>query len=321
MKDFNDSCNNTILETEKLLKQNSEWELRYDEYAKKISSNINDVIQKKSLFHQWKPLFLYMNVTEAKGGKTFSLRYLGQDVAHLKVKKNIPVISTKKFDKNNLKYFGCSINLNNCEWRSEKAQEFRKFFNALPKRNNIKKNDEHRIESLLLTEFSKSSSKNKVLLNIQPVRLALSNRFQMPTPISASKTTLTYSNSSRGGIDILARIGTGNGIKLSVIEVKDENKASEPPAKAIQQGLAYATFIQQLLRSKSGEMWWKLFGFNRKLPGKIQINVVCAMPSSNNNDTSFAGENIPFEKDCYQLHYIYFQENNNKIENIVTSLK
>jgi len=67
--------------------------------------------------------------------------------------------------------------------------------------------------------------------------------------------------------------------------------------------------------------WWKIFGFNRKLPGEIKINVVCAMPSINNNDTSFAGKNILIENDCFQVHYIYFKENKNRIENIVTSLK
>ena len=118
----------------------------------------------------------------------------------------------------------------------------------------------------------------------------------------------------------MARTGTGNSIKLCVIEVKDENKPTEPPEKVILQALAYATFIQQLFRSKSGYEWWKIFGFNRQLPDKIQINVVCAMPSINNNDTSFAGVKIHIENDCFHLHYMYFQEQNNEIGSILTSL-
>jgi len=39
---------------------------------------------------------------------------------------------------------------------------------------------------MLLTEFSKKSGKDKVLCNIQPVKIAGIARFQMPAPLYAS---------------------------------------------------------------------------------------------------------------------------------------
>ncbi len=144
----------------------------------------------------------------------------------------------------------------------------------------------------------------------------------MPTPLSASNMKkLKYFGYSGGGIDIIARIGSGYATKLCIMEVKDENVSNEPPAKAIQQGLAYATFIRELLRTDNGKEWWKLFGYSHKLPEQIELYVSCVMPSTNNNDTTFADKTINIDQDSIHLHYIYFQEKNNCVEDMVTSLK
>lgn len=101
----------------------------------------------------------------------------------------------------------------------------------------------------------------------------------MCTPLKASNIKkIAYSGKNGGGIDILSRVGVGKATKLCVMEVKDENKKSEPPAKVIQQGLSYATFIRELLRSESGNAWWKIFGFNGKLPDHLELYVVCVLP-------------------------------------------
>ena len=175
---------------------------------------------------------------------------------------------------------------------------------------------------MLLTEFSKKSGKDKVLCNIQPVKIAGIARFQMPTPISAAKIKkVEFAGAGGGGIDIISRIGTVKATKLCIMELKDENAPKEPPAKAILQGLAYATFIRELLRSKGGQDWWKIFGFSSKLPEQLELYVVCVMPSISNNDTSFANKIIKTAKDSFHLHYIYFQEKDNKVVDIMTSLK
>ena len=128
--------------------------------------------------------------------------------------------------------------------------------------------------------FSKKRGIDKILCNIQPVKLAGIARFQMPTPLSAAKIKeVKFIGPAGGGIDIISRIGAGSATKLCIMELKDENKPDEPPAKVILQGLAYAVFIKELLRSESGAEWWKIFGFSGKLPEQLELYVICVMPS------------------------------------------
>lgn len=332
MTTFTDECNETVARVQSILKEKTEWTQRYSKYSQVILENLKTIKDKKILFREWKPLHLYMTVGEAKGQMIFSLRYLGQDVAKLRVNDQNVTISTSKFDVSNKTHFGCHVKLEgDCDWKSVKAKQFRKFFsdNVITRNNEGKKNEEHRLESLLLTEFTKNISQDKQIVNIQPVKLAGRARFQMPTPLRASNMTkLEYAGPNGGGIDIISRVGTGKATKLCIIEVKDENCTKEPPAKVIQQGLAYAAFIRELLRSKSGNEWWKIFGFGGTLPQSLEIYVACAMPSSATNNHSFSNINIDadpsktsaFPNDRFQLHYLYFQENVNQITSIASSL-
>ena len=325
MNDFINECENLVLEVKGLLKQNTEWILRYAQYAEKINSNLETIKKlKEGKFRQWSPLYLYMNVTQAKSQMEFSLRYLGQEVAKLKATADKITVSTQGLDKKNERDFECDIKLDSVEWRSGTASNFRRHFSNYPKRtaNSGKQNEEHRVESLLLTEFSKNKGIGKAFSYIQPVRFASIARFQMPTPFSASNINkLKYCGFSGGGIDILARTGRGYSTKLCIMELKDENNGKEPPAKVIKQGLAYAVFIMELLRSESGQDWWKIFGFGGIVPKSIELYVVCVMPSSKNNDTGFADTIIYSGNDRFCLHYMYFQENDNEVVDIVTSLK
>ena len=173
----------------------------------------------------------------------------------------------------------------------------------------------------MLSEFAKST--NKALLNIKPVMLE-SIFFPMPTPISASKKGDARYVGNGGGIDILARTGTGGqyGTFLCVIEVKDENNRKEPPAIVIKQAIKYATFVRELLRSDARESWWRLFGFGGAIPKKLLIHAICAMPDDI-IDMDFAGKIIEIEQDEIRLDYIYFKaqkEDKNIIESVITSL-
>lgn len=330
MSNFIKECENTISEVQRLLslEENKDWKIRYANYATEIAGNIDTIKKsKEKKFHEWAPLYLYMNVSAAKSHLKFSLRYLGQDVAKLKVNSDKIIISTKDFEKKNKRDFKCDVPLRDCEWRSIDARKFRNHFSSCLKRTSEsrKNNDEHRIESLLLTEFSKKNSKDKILCNIQPVKLAGISRFQMPTPLKASNiNNITHSGSYGGGIDILAQIGRGTATKLCVMEVKDEYTPKEPPAKVIQQGLAYATFIRELLRTDIGKLWWKIFGFGGDVPRKLELYVACVMPINNNMDISFTNSIISADnnsQDTFHLHYVYFHEEKNVLSSIDTSIE
>ncbi|MFC1972590.1 hypothetical protein ACFLVE_04220 [Chloroflexota bacterium] len=309
-----------IEETRLLLQINSEeWLGRYVDYAKKISGNIDSIKFVCSSFREWSPLKVYLNITSAKTAKrsvSFELRYLGQTVTKLIGNKDRKhKLNTKNYEKNNRDYFRCDIPLSSADWDGDDAAKFRSYFKNRKDTHNTgehKKHDEHRLESLLLTEFSRI--KNKVIRHIKPVTFG-GVRFPMPTPISASAhKAVKYSGTSGGGIDIMVRTGTGGkATRLCIMELKDENKKSEPPKDAMKQAVAYATFIHELLRSKAGAAWWKLFGFGGKIPEPLELYAACVMPSGLYNDYSFGNMELNIERDTIKLHYLYFNEENNRI--------
>ncbi len=325
LKEFN----NVVSEVLQLVSKNNEWVSRYHEYAKIIMQNLDEIKQARSSFREWAPLKFYLNVSNAKKASNYlslGVRYIGQEVAELifdKSKSNTPLLNTKKYNVKNAKYFDWHKSLNMVDWRGKEAKEFRAYFKKHPQRIEItsKRNEEHRIESLLLSEFSKQQSTGKALKYIQPVKIG-GIRFPMPTPISASyHKSVKYSKAYGGGIDIFARVGkSGSSAKLCVIELKDENNPKEPAIDVVKQAVAYAAFIRELLRSESGNDWWKLFGFSKQIPKKITILAACAMPSDKGNDYSFANKEIQVGGDIISLHYIYFQEKDNQIIRIDSSL-
>jgi hypothetical protein len=316
-----------IDETQGLLKQKNEWVDRYAIYAEKIDNNMDFIKTVRRSFREWSPLKVYLNTTSAQNAKKavrFELRYLGQTVAKLTGKEDgRHILSTKGFEKTNLRDFDCDIKLSAVAWDGKEAAKFRSFFrNRASIRNNTSNNsgnEEHRLESLLLTEFSKT--KGKLLRGIKPMMIG-GLRFPMPTPISASNhNILKYSGIRGGGIDILTRTGTGGrATNLCIMELKDENIKSEPPRDAMKQAVAYATFIRELLRSNSGEAWWKLFGFGREVPTPLVLFAACVMPSSTGNDYSFKDVVLDIDGDFIKLHYLYFTEANNQITSVDTSL-
>jgi hypothetical protein len=325
----------TIKEAQELLSENkTEWLVRYTKYASDILLNIDNeyIIKKyKKQFNEFPPLLFYISTTRAKENiknRLFlDIRYGGQSVATLKITSNDVTISTKDKDEKNLENFNCNIELpDNTPWRTTEATNFRKYFRErVEPRNKTKgsrSNEEHNVESLLLTEFSKRGSKDKAICGIQPIKI-FDYRFGMPTPISACnhKGPLKYSKQYGGGIDIFARTGNGrHSTYLTVIEVKDENKKDEPPTDALKQAIQYAVFIRELLRSDCGADWYKIFGFKGEIPKQLTIRVACAMPAGNNPDISFEKRIYEIGNDIIECHYIYFKYDGKKLSNFITSL-
>jgi hypothetical protein len=325
---YKEEYKTVINETRELLNANPEWRERYMSYAITISENTDFIRSARRKFALTSSLSAYINVSNAKNAKrmvNFELRHLGQSVADVIIRDDVINIDTARFETRNERDFGCGIALSNELWRSPEADKFRSFFhNRTPIRllGSLKKNEEHRLENLLLAEFSKNTS--KALPNIQPVKIA-GLRFPTPTPLSASNhSKVDYANFHGGGIDILARTGKGKYAKLCIIELKDENKKTEPVSDVLKQAIKYSVFVRELLRSDAGEAWWKLFGFNstgnNPIPENLILYTACAMPDMPEADISFANTEYNIENDVIRLHYIYFNEDGNEIKNIFTSL-
>lgn len=168
------------------------------------------------------------------------------------------------------------------------------------------KSPEHMCENLLLREFSLSDSSQKALCQIQPVKLA-GKYFQLTTPLMASKKAeVQLSNGHGGGIDILARVRhKDNKVRLSVIELKDDNHKKEPMTVVIQQAISYAIFLAKLLDSPCGDQWWKIFGF-KDSNHPTDIDVVGIMPEG--DVTELPKEPIIVGNFKLHLHALYFNK-------------
>ena len=339
-----------------LLNKNTTWINIYKGYIDKLNAAQRTIKKSQTRFSVPAPLKLYLPLNRAvkcsKKSVEYDLRYRGQHVANVKVcckpttTKNEGVKEDVFLEINEksqvLKRDGClykqyvGTSKNKFNWHtSDAAKAFRKTFQDAEFQKIDLGCHEHRLESYLLTNYAKKSSDGKELLYIQPVGMCgTAARFQMPTPFSASKLHKLnwdnldiYAKNRRrlgGGIDILARTGSGHATYLTIIELKDENSAGEPPHKAIGQAIAYSVFIRELLRcDKAGNSdWWKFFGFSGDIPQKLVLRAVIAMPFEGKgkgvrkkqaediavqfmNDIDTLKPKIKLGGDEIELHYIF----------------
>lgn len=199
------------------------------------------------------------------------------------------------------------------------------------------KSKEHLFESRLLKYLN--SSKKKILRHITPVTIK-GLFFQMPTFFKASEHGEEEFSLAGGGIDILARIKRRKVSPkkencICIMELKDSiSKGNEEPFQIIQQAMAYACCIQQLIRSEHGQEWYDIFrGKNnsKKIPTPLVLYACVVVPFGN----GFQKDNIPesykieeelsFENgDKLRLRYLYLEMNENYTEIIsepVTNLE
>jgi len=359
---------NVIVEVQKLLSADTEWKVRYNEYIDTILRKAEMAPFKKAQeqFAVPAPFQLYMPlstvVNDCSGTRTvFELRFHGQSVAVLivsnkkdkevaiRVKRTqaiYDVLRSAKMEKEATYLENLVMKTeasSEYDWHGEEAKSFRKIYSDLEHalKNNaqlrLAGQPEHEMESELLHNYAQKSSVDKEVSFIQPVMMYDTRaRFQMPTPIRASDVKngidkLSYSRSNGGGIDILARVGSGRSTYLAVLELKDENTKSEPPHKVVCQAIAYATFLHELIRSECGQKWWGFFGFGGSIPKNLSLKAVITMPYKNKNrivDESttkfidFINESesnriikIPGTNDSIELGYIFRDTPNGVIKN------
>lgn len=331
----------TLQKVQELLRNNPEWEERYERYSQRLNDEcfIDQIRYARDCFNVPAPFRVYMSVSMAMNKCTnthsaFELRFHGQSVAELYVPSNqsgndialkvkcTPAIYTAL---ESAQMADAAKRLENYAqskkifWHDTEAQDFRKIYADLEQKivsNTAIKltgQPEHEMESELLRNYAQKLSKDKEVSQIQPVIMNGTNAcFQMPTPLGASQAKkgadyIKYSAQRGGGIDILARMGIGRGTTLAVLELKDQNNGSEPPEKAICQAIAYATFLRELLRSKSGQAWWNFFGFQGQIPQVLHLKAIVVMPNEPGTSVVFGGQELKIgdNVDSIKLGYIY----------------
>jgi hypothetical protein len=82
---------------------------------------------------------------------------------------------------------------------------------------------------------------------------------------------------TNGHIDILTRRrGSDGRVRIGIWELKRPGEL----AHALEQAYIYTTTLALMLRSKSGTDWYRIFGFTRPLPSKLELESVVAVSQS-----------------------------------------
>ncbi len=295
------------------------WVDQYDSYVDILLENEKRINEMRVCFHEQKPLYVYLSIGRvAKAKLMFNLRFLGQSIGDLMVDGSTVMLNIDETQaKNNRNYFSkkefkqCMhfTKAGSYPWKGDEATKIRKeFAERLIDTDCVPRQQEHMVESALFSEFEKDRGEKKSLRWIQPIDYA-GVRIHMKTALKASSVVKGDAalSSAGGEIDLFCRRKVGNRSYLTVIEIKDENKAGESPEKAIKQALAYAVFIRELIRSKCGAKWMQIWGTgNQPWQDSVVLNAVIAMPESEHDNLSFVGQEITLGNDIIKLHHISF---------------
>lgn len=303
------------LQKQKDLLEKNEWGNQYLNYANALISNEFQIKERRKAFHKVEPLQVYTTIGMAKeNAYSFDMRYLGQSVATINVGKaksgRLVTLSTKSQHKNNKSWFNYDRLIDNEDWHnSQAAKEFRQYFKSKILPSALPRQKEHMWESRIFSELEKPRSVNKAICGIQPVSFA-GSRFHMKTAIKGSSDEKDVSNKG-GEIDVFCRQKIGNKLRLSVIEVKDENKTNESLEKTMIQALAYTVFIRELLRysKESGRAWLQIWGvkedsIDKHLDRPLEFNSIVAMPFVKNEIPDFLDKVIMLGDDKIFLRYM-----------------
>ncbi|ABW66069.1 hypothetical protein [Desulfosudis oleivorans] len=308
------------------------WNGKKASFEQRIAGWVNDVNKNKAKteearkrFHQWDPLRVYTSVSRIKNAPAyFSLRFFGQEVAviqangkqavQLSIEPKHVNWTERDFDKN----FRSKFNAGKIPWDSARAKRFRELFKAI--KNPTPHSREHLVETEIINSMKKFPSKSGIS-NIQPVFFA-DCPLQVPLPIKGSS---GVPEESRGGnMDILARRGKGGrNARLSVWELKKPGMPNAALIKAIKQSIIYASTLRMVLRSQSGPEWYKLFGFNGRLPKNLKIEAVLTIAHKDKDEFEQAKKTLSpwtplcMGNDSILPHVAYYNDATYKVQQII----
>lgn len=225
------------------------------------------VAENKALVKQWSGLKLYTSVSRRS---TFSLRFGGQEVAEIVIKKGKVVLRLNQDHvKNNRKYFGIEIAAKDIPWRGGPARRFRAHFAKLnAKTMKGLRSPEHQLETAVIGALRNSPKPSEGPFHqAQPVTIE-GIPIQFPVPLSARG---GRAKATRGYIDIVVRQGQ-RGNNLAIWELKAPDTYD---SDILSQLYIYGCQVLLMLRESSkGPDWYAMFGYSRKLPDNLTIDLV-----------------------------------------------
>lgn len=299
---------------QKELQDNTDWIERYEKYAEGILKNKEKMEQYRRKFKVPKPLECYLTLgNSAKGTMIYDLRYLGQSVGEIHIRKEKPIlVVTDEKAKQSDVFFDYKIgSICDEEWSiGENAKAFRAFYKSLVDKEKLPRQKEHMVEAKLFHELAKPLGEDKQLAQIQPIRFA-GCFTHMKTAVKASKSSVgEVKVVERGGeIDVFCRRKINpKESRLTVIEVKDKVEKNESFEEAMFQAISYAVFIRELIHTSCGDKWMQIWGVNNKYTSGITINAVVAIPIDNDAVPDFHGQKIVLDEDSIELHYMALKQ-------------
>lgn len=159
-------------------------------------------------------------------------------------------------------------------------------------------------ESMLLAEFSKRQSYDKLLTGIQPIKYEDTLYFKIPITINPKQ--MEY-------INILARTKVR---KITLIEVLEDGQDLDT---ILAEATTKAVFLTNLLHTEQGEKWYKLFGFHGRLPTTLTIKV-CIAVSKSSKIKEFQSFQVKSGIDTLDYRYLQYENDQEQITSIKTNV-
>lgn len=269
---------NSIEQAQKIISQSKDWQQTYEEQAKTLIDNKPLLDQFHKQIKSYEAIQFYLVEVNPTQDNIFTIqaRYQGQPIATIEITKDGVTISTKEYDESNKKTYNCEFKLDNMNLNTVETNQFLTYFNKEMKSKG-KIDEQAHIESMLLSEFSKTSSYDKLLTGIQPIKYS---NLYLKIPININpKGEPEY-------IDILTRTKVR---KLTIIEPLTE---TQTPETVLANATSKAVFLLNLLHSEQGQEWYKIMGFHGRVTPHLTIKVCIAVPK---NLTTKIKEFEPFE--------------------------
>lgn len=293
----------TMEKTQRTIEESKEWQ---DYYNKQVKVMLEQKEMLKQFYKTCKNYdYLQFHIVEVNHNPPHQIkiqvRYWGQVIAIILLSKEGATITTE--DDISKKVFNCSIQLKDEEWNNKATIKFLEYFNKPEIPVKSKLNETSKTESLLLKEFSKTSSTSKILTGIQPIKFE-----NLYYSIEDSAKTMEIKNLARSKVR-----------KITIIEVLEDTDTQDTILTRATEKAVY--LINLLLKTKEGGQWYKIMGFHGRLPSRITIKVVVAVPK---NTISKCKEFEPFELkagiNSIEYHHLTYETDGAKITSIKTTL-
>lgn len=246
----------TIEQSQKIISQSKEWQQTYEQQANTLTENKSLLDQFYKQIKQFEAIQFYLTKVSPTPPNIFTIqaRKDGQPIATIKIAEDKTTVMTTTYDESNKKNYNCEFKLEDQDLKAVETMQFLTYFNKEMKAKG-KINEQTHTQAMLLSEFAKTSSYDKILTGIQPIKFS---NLYYPIPIKLNIKEET------GYINILTRTKVR---KLTIIEPMDEKQT---PEMVLANATSKAVFLLNLLHTEQGQEIYKIFGFHRQINPKFK---------------------------------------------------